>query len=78
MKISIKKNFVRFSEIKKGDVFALDGEIYMRIDNITNKQSMVLRAVNLKNGNTYSMYDDENVELLPNAELVCSCLTDEQ
>lgn len=78
MKISLKKNFVRFSETKWGDVFALDGEIYMRIDDITNQQGIILGAVNLKNGITDSMYDDESVELLPNAELVCSCLTDEQ
>lgn len=69
MKItSSNPNLVKFETVKVGEVFQISDQYYMKIQ-YHQRDQITVNCLNLGNGCTYITYDNQEVTLVPNAEL---------
>lgn len=62
MIIEQNNNKIKFENIKIGDIFRFDGDIYIKIPYYTTDSGYDFDAYNLSNNDIYNFYGDEIVE----------------
>lgn len=60
----------RFSEVMVGDIFALNGDYYLKIDTVFDIEEDEINAINLSRNYVESLFSDTYVIPYPNAELL--------
>lgn len=69
MKINMNDHYHTFENMDIGDVFSMNGAIYMRIDTITDIVNNTWNVICLNNGVLGALDNDDNVIFFPDAEL---------